>query len=253
MNTRADRERKAYDEDNVYDVSHKWHSRFRHVFECPNTLRHEHFFEEILRTHAKGNRVLDIGCGKGDTSRIIYAFGPRFVRGIDVSKSFIAEAKKQEEIGHLEFSLQDVASPMEGIYDFIVGRAILHHLDYRLVLRNLYEKNLSPGGTMVFMEPLGSSVLIRAYQAISKSAHTPDERSFKREDIRWLRKNFRDAMIVPFNWLSLPVGIVSTLVFSNADNFATRLADSVDTFAARHAPFMMLSFRQAILIIRKAD
>jgi 2-polyprenyl-3-methyl-5-hydroxy-6-metoxy-1,4-benzoquinol methylase len=36
-------------------------------------------------------------------------------------------------------------------YDLIIGRAVLHHVDYQQVLRQLYDNNLNPGGKMFFI------------------------------------------------------------------------------------------------------
>ncbi|NJL52516.1 MAG: hypothetical protein HC930_10405 [Hydrococcus sp. SU_1_0] len=62
----------------------------------------------------------------------------------------------------------------------IFGRAILHHLDYQEVLGRLYRDNLNPGGVMIFMEPLGSNLLLRLYWQLAKEAHTPDENLYAR-------------------------------------------------------------------------
>jgi 2-polyprenyl-3-methyl-5-hydroxy-6-metoxy-1,4-benzoquinol methylase len=251
MNPRTERERRAYDEDRVFEVNTAWHRRFIHVFECPNTLRHERLFEKLLQTHANSKRVLDIGCGKGDTSRALIEYGASYVLGIDVATSFLQSAAESAIPGRLEFSLWDITQPIDGTYDLITGRAILHHIDFRPVLLRLYDKNLATGGAMIFMEPLGSNLLIRAYQIVSRAAHTPDERSLTRSDLQWLAAAFPHLEMFPINWLSLPAGILSTFLFSSADNALTRAADRLDMFVASRMRFLHPSFRQVILVIKK--
>lgn len=251
MATRAEREKAAYDEHGVFERSHGWHVRFRHVFECPNTVEHETAFTERVRANIAGKRILEIGCGDGAHAQELLAFGAGYVCGIDISEKFIARAKEREIPGQLEFANRDAMDPIEGSFDIIFGRAILHHLDYRPVLKRLHEHNLRPDGFMIFMEPLGSHPLIRIFHAVASSAHTPDERPFYRQDLRWLRESFGRLEILPINYLSFPFGLLSSLVFERADNLMMRLCDRADRWLARHAPPLVPSFRQAILIISK--
>jgi len=58
--------------------------------------------------------------------------------------------------------------PIEGTFDIIYGRAILHHVEYKTLLKRLYEKNLNSGGFMIFMEQLGSNSLSKFISFYSK-------------------------------------------------------------------------------------
>jgi SAM-dependent methyltransferase len=251
MSSRAEREKAAYDEQGVFERSHGWHVRFRHVFECPNTVRNEARLEERLRRGVAGGRALDIGCGDGASSEALLALGAAYVLGIDVSETFIAKARAREVPGRLEFVNGDVGAPVDGAFDVIFGRAILHHLDYRAVLERLHERNLRPGGSMIFMEPLGSNLLIRAFGAVARGAHTPDERSFDRRDLGWFRERFPRLEILPVNYLSFPAAIVSSYVFRRADNPVLRLCDRADDWLARHVRGLVPRFRQAIFVVGK--
>ena len=102
--TRADREKAAYDEGKVFETSHGWHLRFRHVFECPNTLRAEWVFRERLTRAVLGKRVLELGSGDGAHAESLLAAGADHVRGIDLSERFVALARRREVPGRLEFA-----------------------------------------------------------------------------------------------------------------------------------------------------
>ncbi len=128
MWNRAKSEKKAYDKNNFWEHSHKWHLKFRHVFECPNTIRHERILFNIIKSNISRKRVLDIGCGSGISSQNLHFYGASYVLGIDISERFISEAKKREIKGRLEFLNRDLMSPIEGTYDIIFGRAISHQL-----------------------------------------------------------------------------------------------------------------------------
>jgi hypothetical protein len=102
---------------------------------------------------------------------------------------------------------------------------------------------------MIFMEPLGSSLLIRAFHALAKGAHTPDERSFDAADLRWLRESFLGVEIQPINYLSFPAALLSSLVLPSADNALLRACDRADEWLARRAAFLAPRFRQAMIVI----
>jgi SAM-dependent methyltransferase len=253
MGTRTERERRAYDEEDVGPANGWWHDLFRHVFECPNTLKHAALLESLLFGHASGRRVLEIGCSAGEMSHRLAKAGAAYVRGIDISESHVGEAQKSGIKGRVEFSLGDVTEPVEGSYEMICGRSILHHIDYRPVLERLYHKNLKAGGTMIFLEPLGSNILIKLYHLISRGGHTPDERPLTRMDVAWLRKRFRRCEIIPANLLSFMIGVPSSFLWSKPDNPALRVADRIDLWLAGRVPFLVPYFRAAIIVIRKTD
>jgi SAM-dependent methyltransferase len=249
--SRADRERIAFDSQGVWEQSHAWHQRGRHVFECPNTLRYEQLFDQLTARYAVGKTALDVGCGFGESSKKLLARGARFVRGIDISESAIARAQPGAIQGRLEFVRTDVQAPLDGCYDLIFGRSILHHLDYRPMLTRLYERNLSPGGALVFMEPLGNNLVSVLFRTVVRSAHTPDERSFTRDDLRWFRDSFAQVDIYPYNYLSYPFGILSSVVGGSADNAALRFCDRVDEWLAAKLRFLESRFRQAVIVVSK--
>lgn len=249
--TRAERERRAYDEEGLWDASHSWHARFSHVFSSPNSARYEKLFYGLISENVVGKDALEVGCAEGLASKQVFDFGAHYVLGIDVSQEFISRAKPLEKPGQLEFKCVDAGAGLEGTFDVIFGRSILHHIDYRTVLQNLFDNNLKGGGIMVFMEPLGANPLIRIYQLVAQSAHTPDEQSFLRSDLRWFRAAFAQVRIYPFNLVSLPAGVISSLVFKDPDNLFLRLSDQLDEWIVRNASFLTPYFRHCLVVIRK--
>ena len=250
INTRSAREQAASDASNVYDNWHKLSKKYSHIFECPNTKRAVEQFDELLRRSISDKRVLEIGCGAGQVAHRLASFGAAYVLAVDISETRIKEAKAQEVPGTLEFAVADLSQPLEGIFDVLVGRAVLHHLDYQEVLVRLSRTNLSEHGMMIFYEPLGSNPLMRLFQWWSRHAHTEDERPFERRDLRWLKKTFPDFTLIPVNFLSLPLGALSSLIFKKPDNWMLRIADRVDRGLA-HVSWLRPYFRYGIFIIRK--
>ena len=248
MNLRSQRERESVDHTDIYQNSEQWHQNFAHVFQCPNTLRHEATLKELLRVNVPGKRVLDIGCGYGGSSIDLLQQQASYVYGIDISQKFIASAKSFSKPNRLDFDLHDISQPIQGKYDVIFGRSILHHLDYQEVLNRLYTDNLNPNGIMIFMEPLGSNLLLRIYWQIAKDAHTPDEKPFMRQDLNWLKGQFKQFTFIPINYFSLLFGIVSSKLFNHPDNPLMKVSDFLDTKLAAIS-YLRPNYRQAIFVI----
>ncbi len=248
---RAERERAAYDEGDVAAVNISWHERFGHVFASPNTRRGEERFDALARAAVAGEEVLDIGCGKGRNTERLLDMGAARVLGVDISQSAIDIASERTRPG-LEFRCADVTGEVEGTFGCIFGRAILHHLDYRGFLPRLYERNLLPGGTMLFMEPQGEHLLLRLYTRLVASAHTPDERSFTRNDLDWLTAQFPRVELYPINYLSFGAALLtSRLPGARADGPLLRACDRADEWLARRAPRLLSHYRQTIVAIHK--
>lgn len=250
METRSKREKDSVDESDIYQNSARLHQSFSHVFECPNTLRAEKILQNTIAHYVPHKKVLDIGCGTGNSSLALLEHNPISVCGIDISERFISYAKQFERESQLYFTLHDIATPIEGKFDVIYGRAILHHLDYREVLERLYSENLNPNGIMLFMEPLGSNLLLRLYWRFSQKVHTPDEKPFMRYDLAWLSGKFEHFFIVPINYFSFLFGILSSKVFERPDNYLMKICDFIDTNLAK-IDYLKPNYRQAIFIIKK--
>jgi len=110
----------------------------------------------------KGNcsaqsKILEIGCGTGFNSYHIAKITGAEVVGLDLSKSFIEEARDRYRLPNLRFVQSDFNDSQKcggEKFDCIVGNGILHHLYENLPealtsIRSL----LAPKGRIVFIEP----------------------------------------------------------------------------------------------------
>jgi len=246
---RAERERAAYDEGRVKERSHAWMTRFEHIFDGRNTRRGEAEWESLIRQAVEGGgRVLDVGCGEGVTARLALACGATYVLGIDISERELAGAFATQIPGRLEFRVADAEQSLsDGPFDLVVGRSVLHHVDFRSFLDRIAVNNLAPGGQMLWMEPLAHPLAL-AFHKLVRSAHTPDEFPLLPRDLRWIRQRFPGTRIVPINLLSFPAGVVSSMLFETADNRLMRVADVTDRALFRHSRLVPFA-RQGIVLI----
>jgi SAM-dependent methyltransferase len=142
-----------------------------------------------LHPPATGARVLDIGCGFGDTTQQLAALvGPKgHATGVDVSEPFIeasiAEAE-QAGIKNVDFFATDVqVGDLRGPYDYAFSRmGVMFFANPVQALRNIRE-TLEPGSQLVavvWRRKLDNEWLHRAEQVAEQYLEEPEEP----EDVR---------------------------------------------------------------------
>jgi SAM-dependent methyltransferase len=142
-----------------------------------------------LHPQQPGDRVLDIGCGFGDTTQQLAALvgAEGHATGVDVSEPFIeasiAEAK-EAEIKNLDFFATDVqVGDLKGPYDYAFSRmGVMFFANPVQALRNV-RGALRPGGRLVaavWRRKLDNDWIHRAEQVVEQYLEEPEEP----EDVR---------------------------------------------------------------------
>ena len=139
----------------------------------------------------RGDRVLDIGCGFGDTTQqlagLVGAEG--HAPGVDVAEPFI-EASIEEAaktgVENVDFFATDVqVGDLKGPYDYAFSRmGVMFFANPVQALRNV-RGALRPGGRLVasvWRRKLDNEWLHRAEQAVEQYLEEPEEP----EDVRWV-------------------------------------------------------------------
>jgi SAM-dependent methyltransferase len=150
----------------------------------PNVIRKRELevIEQVLRAE-KPKLILDYGCGGGWLSLLLLKWGFRFV-GIDVSKNMVKNAKI---VCHdLDFVVCDAMRlPFkEGVFDFVVGISILHHLDLKRATDELKRISLARSA-FLFMEPnLLNPLSAFGRKFFPMEAHTEGEKSYTPEYLK---------------------------------------------------------------------
>ena len=211
---------------NVFVESAKLHARFEHVFTGANSRAAEHHFADLVRQQAASRRVLSYGCVRGDMLMpAVLSAQPRRFLVVDVSITEI-EAVKAEFGNAAEYSVMDghsLAVPEES-FDLVVGRAIIHHLDYATAIREIH-RVLAPGGLAAFVEPLRGNPLLALARLLTPRARTQRRDPLVGGAASIRRRGVRQPRHLFFNLLSVPAGMMSSVVFPNPDNALMRAAD----------------------------
>src|SRR6266542_6097160 len=105
----------------------------------------------MLSGHLKpGMTVLELGCGTGSFTRELARSGAEVV-AIDVSPELLEIATANCSAPNIQYQIQNAysLSYSEAVFDSVVGSSVLHHLEIKEALGDMY-RVLKPGGTIYF-------------------------------------------------------------------------------------------------------
>jgi len=228
LSSRVTSEKVASNDGDVYAHTAQLHRRFSHVFQCPNAVFTDTLFDSTVAEAARSSFVLEYGCFNGWSIPALTTCAPRRILGIDISENAIAEAK----LNHgsvADFGVMDchrLALADESL-DVVVGRAILHHLDFDAAIREV-RRVLKPGGHAVFIEPLRDNPAGKLVRLLTPRARTRDELPLSRAQIRRADSLFGESRHFFSGLVSVGCGMVSPLVSRNPANAVMRLAHRLD-------------------------
>ncbi len=142
--------------------------------------------EEALRRHPPqtGERVLDIGCGFGDTSRRLAGLvgGDGAVLGMDAAARFIETAREEAERGgapHLRFMVGDVeVADFEERFDYAFSRFGTMFFANPVAALGNVRRALVPGGRLcmvVWRRKIDNEWLHQAETVVQRFVTEPEE------------------------------------------------------------------------------
>ena len=166
-----------------------------------------------------GLHILDFGCGSGANSVQLANRGAH-VWSLDISEDLIRLARRRMAVsGRAEGARFVVGSAHDlpfatGSIDLVFGIAILHHLDLKLVSREVL-RVLKPGGRAIFQEPVRNSPLVKFVRSLipwQAPDVSPFERPLTDGEIHEFAAPFTSVRIRPFSLPHVQLGQVLPIV-----------------------------------------
>lgn len=206
-------------------------------------------FMKMIAADIAGKDVLEYGCGTGEASVDSARAGAR-MSGIDISPEAVrqGQARAAKAGVTVDFQVMDAQALTfpDQSFDLVFGRAILHHLD---LVRSMTEisRVLRPGGTAIFLEPLGHNPVINLFRALTPGIRTPDERPLMEKDVRMLGSFFGRSENRYFHLASM-----AALPFTKAPGFRTvyRAMERLDDVLFGSIPFLRKHAWTTVLVLR---
>ena len=163
---------------------------------------------KMLSTHLRaGMRVLELGCGTGYFTRELARSEAKIV-AVDLSPELLEIAKAHSSTPNVHYEIQNACALRcaDAVFDSVVGRSVLHHLDIKKALPEIY-RVLKQDGRIYFTEPNMLNPQIAIQKNVPwvkrKLGDSPDEKAFFRWPLRRLleQTGFHDVQIDPFDFL----------------------------------------------------
>jgi SAM-dependent methyltransferase len=157
-----------------------------------NIQRHYHRLLYAKRVHS--TRFMEYGCGVKNAANELAKHGNP-VLAIDISHTALKTTRERvdaEGISNLTFSQMNAEqlAVQDNSLDVICGTGILHHLDMEQSLSQI-TRSLRPGGTAIFIEPLGNNTFINLYRRLTPAIRSQDEHPLLEADLALLQRYFR--------------------------------------------------------------
>ena len=113
---------------------------------------------DLVPRFVRNGRVLEIGCGNGDTLRRLRDLGWQDLHGIELSESAARSARRDGftiKVARIESALDSYA---DGSFDAIVGAMVLEHLVNPFAVVSQVARKLKPGGEFLFSTVIRDSL-----------------------------------------------------------------------------------------------
>ena len=240
----AERERKRYNEGLERKGYEKFFNHCRYFY----IRRRYQLIKEMMQC-SQNKKVLEIGStawrGWLENNSIL----PSSLTCINISEAELqvgidsAVSSKNSP----DFILMDAHDLQfeDGTFDFVFGDAILHHLNMAPALDEIF-RVLKPNGKILFVEPLDINPVGKLVRSLTKKARTSDEQPLRLCDIAEIKKRFETQFFYE-EFLSVPCGVLSGMIFENPSNSLMRFAFRADQFLECNFGWLQNWFRHVLI------
>jgi 2-polyprenyl-3-methyl-5-hydroxy-6-metoxy-1,4-benzoquinol methylase len=174
------------------------------VFQHPTAVENRYILRQL--GDLRGKRLLDIGCGLGESS-VLFAKRGALVTAADISPQMVEFALELARRHGVQ--LQSAVGPAEHLgfaessFDIIYTANTIHHLVNKPAFFEKVRLYLKPGGIFCSWDPVRYNPAINVYRRIAADVRTEDENPLGRRDLRLVNAYFSEVQTRHFWLLSL--------------------------------------------------
>jgi ubiquinone/menaquinone biosynthesis C-methylase UbiE len=199
----------------------------RECFEAPTALENKFILSKM--GDLKGQKILDIGAGLGESSVYFALQGARVttsdISPLMVDKVLKLAAKFKVELEGIVSTAESLNVP-ENHFDFVYIANTIHHVHDRPKLFFQLRRALKPGGVFFSYDPLAYNPAINLYRRMATEVRTPDESPLTIADWSLARSYFPDLQHREF-WIAALALFMKYYLFDrvhpNADRYWKRI------------------------------
>lgn len=198
------------------------------------------------KENLKNKKILDLGCGIGDTA-IYFALQGASVYGIDISKKMInianrlAEKYRVKHMCNFNIGAAENINFKDNYFDFVFGNGILHHADIPKTIEEVH-RILKKNGKAFFIEPLAYNPIINIYRKKAKEIRSTNEKPLTIKDFKIINKYFKKMEHKEFWFLSLYLFMQFYIEGSdpNRTKYWKKIIKDADKYTALYKPLKFL-------------
>jgi SAM-dependent methyltransferase len=207
----------------------------------------ERCFLENLRRLCPGARVLEVGCGTGETAILAAQFGAAEVVGIDISSAAVEKARNQSKaagvnniVSFQESDVEKFPYPEEH-FDLVIDREAFSSFDLSSVAP-LLRRSLKPAGSIVGVECLGHNSLFNLNRTIGalrgKRTRWARDHILRLGQLEWLKELFPG---LTWEFFHLSIILAAPLLGRLPQGVAQRVVPYLERFDAQLLSYKRIS------------
>ncbi|WP_300756003.1 class I SAM-dependent methyltransferase [uncultured Brachyspira sp.] len=214
----------------------------------------------------KDKKLLDIGCGLGESS-VYFAKKGAEVYASDISMEMLRKTLELADIHNVKLnvlkSTSDKIDIEDEYFDIVYAGDILHHVDIDDTLKEI-KRILKKDGIFICIEPLAHNPAINIFRLLSPKVRTKDEHPLKMKDVKLFNKYFKNVKYDMF-WFITNYIFFKYYFFDKVDpnkerywkkiiedaNNVEKLyykLENVDNFIKKVFPFIKSWFRYIVIV-----
>ena len=239
----------------------------REAFEAPTAI--ENRFALQILGDLRGKKVLDLGCGAGETS-VYFALQGADVYACDIAEESVALATRLAEKFKVNAHFatadsSDLPYPDQQ-FDFVFGNGVLHHVELSSAAKEVH-RVLKSGGKALFIEPLPYNPAINVYRVLAKDVRSSDEKPLSFKQLKGFAAPFSSwdhrefwlfSLLIFFHFFFVRGWHPSKVrywkrVIEAGNEYSSLFArlQAMDNFCLKYLPFLRYLCWNTVLVVRK--